>query len=326
MIETVELSVLVPHHLQEATFDSPEKSGGWEALLQSIRENGVIQIPIVADNGDGVTMEILSGHRRLAALEALGHESTECSVVTRGADQTEEEWAEYTASLWRELNLHREMSASEKAKWLATFPVASKGTREERSQTAKRRKQAAADVDVTDRTARHARKATDAIASLRAEGREEEADRIERVMDDRGFRPAAELAAEIISEPVPVYDATGKPVADNVRDVFASKRHQNVLTMLTRLKQETIGTGGSTDGSLAGTAEGCCLPVQDIGMAIENIRSVVQKSRPYTECPRCKRVLKTGCAMCNGRGWINASAAQTLTKADLAWLDGREDD
>jgi ParB/RepB/Spo0J family partition protein len=67
-------------HPDNARTKSDYSNGEIADLVASIKEHGLLQPLVVAANGDG--HQILAGHRRHAALKALGVETVPCIVVT----------------------------------------------------------------------------------------------------------------------------------------------------------------------------------------------------------------------------------------------------
>ncbi len=86
MMTTFEKSVVRPLPVQAlcaSTFSVSiygDPSAETEDLLPSIRELGVLVPLVVAKNGDG-PFEIISGHRRHACAQILGHDAVPCQVV-----------------------------------------------------------------------------------------------------------------------------------------------------------------------------------------------------------------------------------------------------
>jgi hypothetical protein len=71
---------------------------------------------------------------------------------------------------------------------------------------------------------------------------------------------------------------------------------------------------------LAGLAGGVFIPLQQVEIAIKDVKALIAQARYWTECPRCKGKPKDGCDRCDGHGFLPFARRGTLSDDDKTWL------
>ncbi len=65
---------------------------------------------------------------------------------------------------------------------------------------------------------------------------------------------------------------------------------------------------------------GVFLPLQQIEIALKDVKGLISHSRYWTECPRCKGKPKEKCDRCDGHGFLPFSRKGMLSADDKVWL------
>lgn len=71
---------------------------------------------------------------------------------------------------------------------------------------------------------------------------------------------------------------------------------------------------------LAEEPGGAFLPLSEINELLKKAKGLIQQSRYYTECPKCKGKVSDDCSRCDGFGFIPHSKRGQLSEGEKQWL------
>jgi hypothetical protein len=110
-----------------------------------------------------------------------------------------------------------------------------------------------------------------------------------------------------------VLDELKRPVPKHLAQKHElAARIKSAATKLDAVKKEV--------NELVDLAGGVFLPLQQIEIALKDVKGLISHARYYTECPRCKGKPKDSCDRCHGHGFLPFSMKGTLSAEDKAWL------
>jgi ParB-like chromosome segregation protein Spo0J len=333
-LKTLPLSEIIDHPQNAAIYgDEPG-----DDLIQSIRENGVINPVVVFYDSGRLCFVCLSGHRRRAAATAAG--LTDISAIMLADDLPE--WQQI---IWIiEANRQRQKTAKQVANETRELLAAKKIEAEIRQKAGKKRdddlgapvpqgmerapraiEEAAAITGVGSRkTAERAVKASSKAKQLRDAGQEEKAQQIEEVMEKKGFKAAAALADVIDKEPEPeetqeaIVDEFGVLVPEMLQQVWSdAKELEQLMRDISKIK--------SRIEDLASKPHGRWIDRQHAEMLCQDLRSAIKFALPHVECGECRRDEKKrkGCKLCRARGYVTEQVHKNSSREAKAWIDQR---
>lgn len=204
-VEMIDPRILVPHPVNEKTYGDAEHDAPIEALIESIREHGIIVPLIVAAD----KRRLVAGHRRRRAAIELGLPEVRCEVHDLTDDleieqallesnrQREKTHSQIGREAQRLFALREERAKRRQVSGLkqgTASPVTTPAVEREKGEVAV---QVGRDLGCGPEKARNYRDTANAIARARSAGDNRTADKIEQVQNERGPKPAAELAKEL---------------------------------------------------------------------------------------------------------------------------------
>lgn len=123
--------------------------------------------------------------------------------------------------------------------------------------------------------------------------------------------PQEEPAAE--ESPTVILDALNRPVPKTLIECHAASAEiQSAGTKLDQVKRLVEDIAEKPGGHF--------IPVQQIQIALKDVKGKLTHSRYYTDCPRCQGKPKKGCDRCDGVGFIPYAKRGQLSDEDRAYL------
>ena len=333
-LKTLPLSEIIDHPQNAAIYgDEPG-----DDLVQSIRENGVINPVVVFYDSGRLCFVCLSGHRRRAAAAAAG--LTDIPAIMLADDLPE--WQQI---IWIiEANRQRQKTAKQVANESRELLAAKKIEAEHRMKAGKKSdpdpgapvrqgmKRAPRAVDEvgeivgikSGRTVERAVKASTKAKELRDAGQEEKAQQIEEVMEKKGFKAAAALADVIDKEPEPeetqeaIVDEFGVPVPEMLQQVWIdAKELEQLMRDISKIK--------SRIEDLASKPHGRWIDRQHAETLCQDLRSAIKFALPHVECGQCRRdeQKRKSCKLCRARGYVTEQVHKNSSREAKAWIDQR---
>jgi ParB-like chromosome segregation protein Spo0J len=333
-LKTLPLSEIIDHPQNAAIYgDEPG-----DDLVQSIRENGVINPVVVFYDSYLLCFVCLSGHRRRAAAAAAGLTDVPAIMLADDlpdwqqiiwiieANRQRQKTAKQVANETRELlaakkiEAEHRMKAGKKSEADPAQPVA-----QGRKRAATAIEEAAAVTGVGSRpTAERAVKASAKAKELRDAGQEEKAQQIEEAMEKKGFKAAAALADVIDKEPEPeetqeaIVDEYGVPVPEMLRQVWSdAKELEQLMRDISKIR--------SRIEELAAKPHGRWIDRQHAETLCQDLRSAIKFALPHVECGQCRRdeQKRKSCKLCRARGFVTEQVHKNSTREAKAWIDQR---
>ena len=333
-LKTLPLSEIIDHPQNAAIYgDEPG-----DDLIESIRENGVINPVVVFYDSSRLCFVCLSGHRRRGAAAAAGLADVPAIMLA-------DDLPEWQQIIWIiEANRQRQKTAKQVANETRELLAAKQAEAEVRQKAGKRSgndlavpvpqgqkrlptaiEEAAAVTGVGSRkTAERAVKASATAKKLRDSGQEEKAQQIEEVMEKKGFKAAAALADVIDKEPEPeetqeaIVDEYGVPVPEMLRQVWSdAKELEQLMRDISKIK--------SRIEDLASKPHGRWIDRQHAETLCQDLRSAIKFALPHVECGECRRDEKKrkGCKLCRARGYVTEQVHKNSSREAKAWIENR---
>jgi ParB/RepB/Spo0J family partition protein len=332
-LKTLPLSEIIDHPQNAAIYgDEPG-----DDLVQSIKENGVINPVVVFYDSYLLCFVCLSGHRRRAAAAAAGladipaimladdlGEWQQLRVIVeanRQRQKTVEQLARETAIL------HQVIKAEAAAREKAGKKVVSDPGNHDSQGSAKRRPRSMDEAAATTGlgTRQYAEKAIKVVAKideLEESGEVAKAEELRQALNTKSVRKAAEMAEQIDEEPEEtqeaIVDEYGVPVPEMLRQVWSdAKELEQLMRDISKIK--------SRIEDLASKPHGRWIDRQHAETLCQDLRSAIKFALPHVECGQCRRdeQKRKSCKLCRARGFVTEQVHKNSTREAKAWVENR---
>lgn len=332
-LKTLPLSEIIDHPQNAAIYgDEPG-----DDLIESIRENGVINPVVVFYDSSRLCFVCLSGHRRRAAAAAAG--LTEISAIVMADDLGE--WQQLRVIV--EANRQREKTVEQLARETAILCEVIKAEAAARKKAGKKQQSDLEDHDpqglkkrrpqsmdeaaaTTGLGTRHyAEKAIKVVAKideLEESGEVAKAEELRQALNTKSVRKAAEMAEQIDEEPEEtqeaIVDEYGVPVPEMLRQVWIDAEElRQLMRDLSKIK--------SRIGELEAKPHGRWIDRQHAEMLCQDLRSAIKFALPHVECGECRRDerKRKSCKLCRARGFVTEQVHKNSSREAKAWIENR---
>jgi len=332
-LKTLPLSEIIDHPQNAAIYgDEPG-----DDLVQSIRENGVINPVVVFYDSGRLCFVCLSGHRRRAAAAAAGltdipaimladdlGEWQQLRVIVeanRQREKTVEQLARETAILHEVIKA--EAAARKKAGKKQETDLGNHDSQGPKQRRPKSLEEAAATVGLG--TAQYAEKAIKVVAKideLEESGEVAKAEELRQALNTKSVRKAAEMAEQIDEEPEEtqeaIVDEFGVPVPEMLRQVWSDARElEQLMRDISKIK--------SRIEDLASKPHGRWIDRQHAETLCQDLRSAIKFALPHVECGQCRRdeQKRKSCKLCRARGYVTEQVHKNSSREAKAWIENR---
>ena len=332
-LKTLPLSEIIDHPQNAAIYgDEPG-----DDLVQSIKENGVINPVVVFYDSYLLCFVCLSGHRRRAAAAAAG--LTDIPAIMLADDLGE--WQQLRVIV--EANRQREKTVEQLARETEVLHQVIRMEAAARKKAGKKQDSDLMDHDpqgqkkprddsmteaakTTGLGTRHyaesAIKVVGKMDELEARGEVEKAEKLRQTLNTKSVRKAAEMAEQIDEEPEEtqeaIVDEYGVPVPEMLRQVWSdAKELEQLMRDISKIK--------SRIEDLASKPHGRWIDRQHAEMLCQDLRSAIKFALPHVECGECRRDEKKrkGCKLCRARGFVTEQVHKNSSREAKAWIDQR---
>lgn len=295
LLETRNPSELTEHPLNLRIYGNAED----DEMTASVRENGVYT-PLVVTS-DGV---VVSGHRRRRAAISAGLAEVPVTVLAETSGVEIEK-------LVILLNTQREKTVIEKArefKELAAIHKKIAAEIQKAGGTIKGKGRAediaAKAVGTSRRTANKAAEVVEHIETLRAAGKEDEADALTEKLNVSVAAAHSEIADPPASKATPEQ----RVIPEHLKEIFANhKEFGSACSLISRAKKVVE--------KLVGLPSGQSIPVNQVIADLKNASRSIKHSEPHATCPTCNG-RGGNCLTCNGRLYVTKDVYSQLREQE----------